>query len=152
MSRFGADTRAIAPRGAQQSALAGLPVAGLRLPPVVIDALDRLGLRRIGDLYALPRAALAARFGKAQAESEEEAVRLRLDQALGLVDEPISRLNARLGRPLPSWRVRLNLPDPIARLEDVEAGLARRLREASSVRRAFQPSSEIELSDTITTL
>ena len=43
--------------------LAELPVAALRLPPALAGDLERLGLRRIADLYPLPRAALARRFG-----------------------------------------------------------------------------------------
>ncbi|MBP2293029.1 Y-family DNA polymerase [Azospirillum rugosum] len=83
-----------------------LPIAALRLPPATIDGLAAVGLRRIGDLHALPRATLAARFGR--------AVLLRLDQALGRLDEPVS---PRL--PVPPHGVRLAFPEPIATAEPI---------------------------------
>ena len=63
-------------------ALLSLPVAALRIGDEAAALLHRLGLRRIGDLAALPRAPLARRLGT--------SVTLRLDQALGCVDEPIT--------------------------------------------------------------
>ncbi len=74
----------VVPPGETAAALAPLPVAGLRLPESVLQDLNRLGLRRIGALYPLPRAPLAPRFG--------ELVARRLDQALGRLEEPISPL------------------------------------------------------------
>ena len=65
-----------------ESVLAGLPVAALRLATDTVDGLRRLGLERIGDLLAIPRAPLARRFGP--------EIALRLDQALGRVFEPIA--------------------------------------------------------------
>ncbi len=47
--------------------------------------LKRLGLRRIGQLYDVPRDSLARRFRSKEAAG---AVLARLDQALGLADEP----------------------------------------------------------------
>jgi protein ImuB len=68
--------------GGAGEALASLPVAALRLSPAAADALARLGLGRIGELCALPRGALTARFGG--------EVTYRLDQALGRAPEPLS--------------------------------------------------------------
>ena len=51
-----------------QAFLAPLPVALLRARPVLVDlpaALERLGVRTLGELAALPPAALADRFGSA---------------------------------------------------------------------------------------
>lgn len=62
--------------------LAALPVATLRLAPDVVEGLRRLGLERVGDLLAQPRAPLALRFGPEPAR--------RLDQALGHLPEPIT--------------------------------------------------------------
>ena len=45
------------------AALAKLPLKGLRLAPVEVEGLERLGFRAIGDLYGIPRGALARRFG-----------------------------------------------------------------------------------------
>jgi protein ImuB len=53
--------RALARFGARD--VHALPVAALDVPPDIHLALQRSGLRRIGDLAAMPRAPLAARFG-----------------------------------------------------------------------------------------
>lgn len=123
VARFGRDPVAIVPRGGARTALADLPVAALRLDSDIATLLMRLGLRRIGDLYAVPRAALAARCGKSVAE--------RLDEALGLAAEPLS--------PLPVARLRWSrssFAEPIETPEAVAAaarallgGLCRRLAE-----------------------
>lgn len=123
MARFGPARTAAVPPEEQRAALAPLPVAALRIPAVAVAGLGRLGLRRIGDLYALPRAGLEARFG---AESLGDVL-TRLDQALGLRPEPISRHNPRIGRPRPPWRARLPLAEPVWRTEDVARGLERLL-------------------------
>jgi protein ImuB len=107
-ARFGAG--GVLPRLGQRDALSGLPVAALRLHPDCVSALTRLGLRRIGDLYPIDRAPLAARFGTALAH--------RLDQALGDLDEPLSPL-----RPPEALSVERRFAVPIGRTEDVEAAL-----------------------------
>ena len=103
LARFAAVDAApsrIAAPGAARAALAPLPVEALRLPPAATLLLGRLGLRRIGQLYAVPRDALAQRFRSAPAgrsgarRREREAalmagtVLARLDQALGLAPDP----------------------------------------------------------------
>ncbi|WP_244439352.1 Y-family DNA polymerase [Azospirillum baldaniorum] len=101
--------------GAKRSPdLSPLPVAALRLPAATVDGLAAVGLRRIGDLHALPRATLAARFGP-------ELLR-RLDQAYGRLDEPLS---PRL--PVPPHSVRLALPEPITTAEAIAEALRRLL-------------------------
>ena len=104
----------IAPPGHLREALAPLPLAALRLDPQAVEALARLGLRRVADIAGLPRAALARRFGP--------AVLRRLDQALGLEPEPITPAAAPL-----HFAVRLTLPDPIGLRADLEAGIDRLL-------------------------
>ncbi|WP_425040593.1 Y-family DNA polymerase [Primorskyibacter sp. S187A] len=104
----------IAPPGQTHSALAALPITGLRLESDTTAALTRLGLRQIGDLVGQPRAALARRFGK--------AVVLRLDQALGAAPEPVSP-----AAPEEVFALRLTLPDPIGLVEDVTAAIDRLL-------------------------
>jgi len=85
LARFARRSPAIAPPGAEESALARLPVEALRLSPAALQLLGRFGLRRIGDLYALPRAGLTRRFrGEAGMQ-----VMQRLDQALGRLPEPL---------------------------------------------------------------
>ncbi len=115
LSHYGAAC-SIVPSEAIRDSIAGLPVAALRLGAAASAGLTRLGLKRVGDLYALPRAPLTARFSG--------EVSLRLDQALGLVEEPISPR-----QPPPRYRVRLAFPDPIGLTDDIEAGLRRLLHD-----------------------
>lgn len=74
----------LAPPGQTSAALAPLPPRGLRIEPHVVERLDQLGVRKIGDLLMLPRAALPARFGS--------QLVLRLQQALGEVYEGVASL------------------------------------------------------------
>jgi protein ImuB len=69
----------------------------------------------VGDLMARPRAPLAARFGS--------GTLLRLDQALGLEDEP---LTPRL--PVAPYSVEQGFPEPLSRDEDLLAVLAHLVR------------------------
>ncbi|PTM96095.1 protein ImuB [Mycoplana dimorpha] len=104
---------------AAQETLAPLPAAALRLPDEVLGPLGRVGLKTVGDLLPLPRAPLARRFGPLPL--------LRLDQALGLEDEPIS---PRLAVPMLSAERRLF--DPVQSEDDIlalAAHLARTLKE-----------------------
>jgi len=107
------DDPVLPPAGAR-SALAALPVAALRLEHGIVETLSRLGLRRIGDLYDLPRAGLAARFG--------DGVQRRIDQALDLIDEPISPR-----RPIAPFVARLAFPEPVSQPEDISGALERLL-------------------------
>ena len=72
----------VAARGREEALLRPLPVAALRLAPDQITRLTEAGLETVADLLDRPRAPLAARHGA--------SLMLRLDQALGRVDEPIS--------------------------------------------------------------
>jgi len=98
----------------QRDALASLPVDGLRLDPPILETFLKLGLRRIGDLYPLPRAPLSRRFG--------DQPLMRLDQALGKVDEPLEPR-----RPPPAFRSRISFAEPIGRPEDIAAATSRLL-------------------------
>ncbi|HEX5453559.1 MAG TPA: DNA polymerase Y family protein [Stellaceae bacterium] len=114
----------------ERSVLAPLPVEALRLDPATVAGLRRVGLRRVGDLYPMPRDALARRFG--------DGVARRLDQALAAVPEPLSPLCE-----TPERRVRLSFAEPIAdpadlarAIERLAADLAARLeREGLGARR-----------------
>lgn len=64
-----------------------LPVAALRLSAETLLLLRRLGLRRIGDLAAIPRLSLMRRFGRAPAWDNPLT---RLDQAMGRLAEPLA--------------------------------------------------------------
>ncbi len=113
LARFGDGRARIVPSGGQRAAIAPLPLAALRLPPAAAEGLERVGLRRVADLFDTPRAPLAARFGPVPAR--------RLAQALGEEPEPLSPRAPAVPR-----RVRLSLPEPVATAEDI-ARLARRL-------------------------
>ena len=55
--------RSIIEPGMQLTSLLALPVTALRLEPVVLERLIKLGLRYIKDLAEMPRSALKRRFG-----------------------------------------------------------------------------------------
>ena len=119
---------AIAPPAATAEALATLPVAALRLAPDTVLLLQRLGLRRIGQLYALPRPALARRFRDAatakvhrqQAASRAAAVLFRLDEVLGTRAEAL----VTLAEP-PVLGVRRAYTEPLISSELLESEVAR---------------------------
>ena len=88
--------------------LAALPTVALRLSPEAVAALRRLGLKRVDDLYRLPRAALARRF---RDTGGLDLVR-RLDQALGAVEEPLVPV-----RPVPRYRAQRVFAEPMAQVD-----------------------------------
>jgi protein ImuB len=96
----------VVPPGGTDAALRSLPLAALRLPSDMLDALAQVGLKRIDDVAARPRAPLAARFG--------ELLVQRIDQALGAADEPIT---PRL--PIPPYVAERRFAEPIALEADV---------------------------------
>ena len=110
------DPITIAPPGKVSAYLATLPPAALRLEPAVAQRLDSLGVRTIGDLLMLPRAALPARFGA--------RLVLRLQQALGEVYEEIS---AHACEQPPA--VRISFETPLADLQTIHAVVAQLLEE-----------------------
>jgi protein ImuB len=110
VARFAGEAVRIVPYCGEAAALAPLPVAALRLVPETAYWLERLGLRRIGELLAVPRAALAPRFGAAVAR--------RLDQALGRAAEPLSPL-----APSPAHAARLAFAEPIGTAEDLDRAM-----------------------------
>jgi protein ImuB len=106
--------------GAEAAAIADLPVAALRIEAETAALLERLGLKRIGQLIGKPRAPLAARFGA--------GLVARLDQALGHRDEVLSPR-----RPAPRLSAERRFAEPVldeASLLDAVASLARRLASA----------------------
>jgi protein ImuB len=96
----------IVSRGETEAAVLPLPIAALRVDPEIVTGLKTAGLICVADLAARPRAPFAARFGK--------GLLIRLDQALGAADEPIT---PRL--PVPAAIAEQRFPDPIAREADV---------------------------------
>ncbi|MGB7263040.1 MAG: DUF6504 family protein [Albidovulum sp.] len=104
----------ISPPGHLRQTLTPLPLAALRIDEETVNGLARLGLRHVGDVLGMPRAALARRFGI-------KLIR-RIDQALGTETEPVSPAHPPL-----HFAVRLTLPDPIGLAEDIMAGIDRLL-------------------------
>ncbi|WP_082511985.1 MULTISPECIES: DNA polymerase Y family protein [unclassified Rhizobium] len=86
--------------------LAPLPVASLRLEEQTVASLQKLGLKQVGDLIMAPRAPLARRFGA--------KLLLRLDQALGRDEEPVSPR-----RPVASLSAERRLIEPVQAEEDI---------------------------------
>ena len=114
LARHGGARRAIAPPGGARQALADLPVEALRIDAEAARLLARFGLRRIADLYALPRSGLARRF---RGEAGLTLVR-RLDQALGVEAEPL-----KTERSPSDYRVWQAFAEPLIVLESVEFAL-----------------------------
>lgn len=100
----------IAAEGQVRARLWPLPVAALRLETDVVEGLARLGVRKIADLAALPRATVGRRFGQGPL--------VRLDQVLGVQSEAITPVAVR-ERPV----AQLTLAEPIGRTEDVMEGV-----------------------------
>jgi len=144
LARYG---EGVGSAGNMLGALGKLPVASLRLDQQSDQALQRLGLRTVGDLASAARAPLARRFGA--------GLLMRLDQALGRQPEQISPLKMP-----PHYGVRMTLPEPIGLVDDVMAGTARLLERLCaslkaqevgarvlrlSLRRVDQESQQVDL-------
>ncbi|WP_246026801.1 Y-family DNA polymerase [Paracoccus luteus] len=82
-----------------------LPIAALRLSSDTLLLLRRLGLRRIGDLAAIPRLPLMRRFGRAPMWDNPLT---RLDQAMGHLAEPVSAPD-----PPPDFVAEARLAEPV---------------------------------------
>jgi len=148
IARYGRDeARVIAP-GGQRAALAALPVAALRVNAATVAMARRLGLVRIGNLVAMPRAGLARRFrgggskgggSKGGGQGDGIALVRRLDQALGIEPEPLVPLD-----PPPRHIVRAVFAEPLLNADQVANSLnhlspllARQLEEAEQGARAL---------------
>ena len=127
LARFGCPQGAawvIAPEALTREAIAPLPVEALRLDAPRVLLLKRLGLRRIGQLYDIPRDSLARRFRSKDAAA---AVLTRLDQALGVANEP--------RRPMqtpPVLSVMRSFAEPLISSEALEAIVAELCAELAS--------------------
>jgi protein ImuB len=89
-----------------------LPIEALRIDAEAAKILRRLGLKTIGSLIAIPRASLARRF---RGERIHENVLTRLDEALGLRDEPLNPLN-----PPSSFMAHRAVMEPLISTEGLE--------------------------------
>jgi protein ImuB len=133
LARFGGAERTLLAGGEEGRALAGLPVAALRLSDEQAALLDRFGLKRIGQLIGQPRAPLAARIGLSLVR--------RLDQALGFEDEPLSPR-----RPAPELSAERRFVEPLGDQAAVLA-VVRSLAEglAGSLERLGSGARHLEL-------
>ncbi len=106
--------------------LAPLPVAALRLPHDTVRLLDRLGLRTVGALAAVPRVGLMRRFaGVAEAVNPL----ILLDRALGRSADPLDA-PAEGARWLARVRMAEPVVDPLPWLEKLAEDLAAQLAKA----------------------
>ncbi|WP_348541460.1 Y-family DNA polymerase [Sulfitobacter albidus] len=104
--------------GAQdlQDMLAPLPVVALRLEAVTVRLLDRLGLKTLGALEAVPRVGLMRRFARADAGQNPLVL---LDRAMGRAADPLQAPGeARI------WLARARSPEPVIDPEPWLTGLA----------------------------
>ena len=85
--------------------MAPLPVRALRLDGATVTLLQRLGLKTVGDLAAVPRISLARRFSRSPLPANPL---LRLDQMLGRLAEPLNSPDDP-----PRFVVQTNLPEAI---------------------------------------
>ena len=115
LARFGAEPLILCPSGREAEAIAPFPLAALRLEEAVLNAAHRLGLERIGELIAMPRAPLQRRFGA--------TLLLRLDQALGRAGEPFDPI---VPEEPPS--VLLRFQEPIAGAEAIAEATSEAVR------------------------
>lgn len=142
LARYATTSRnpvSISPEGETRRSLTRLPVDALGLEAETIKLLRRLGLKDIGQLYGLPRTALALRFRQAGAakpakhgEAAATDVLLRLDKALSVI--------ADIRRPIedpPEAVVRMSFQEPLissAGIETATDKLARMLSENLAAR------------------
>jgi protein ImuB len=116
LARFGRAPLILCPAGGEAEALAAFPIEALRIDPDVAGAARRLGIDRVADLLALPRAPLQPRFGT--------DLLVSLDRALGRSAEPIDPIVPEV----PPCAL-LRFAEPIASAEALEEALCHLLRE-----------------------
>jgi protein ImuB len=115
IARFGQLGSPIVAEGAERTALATLPVEALDLDADTVMTLRRAGLKRIGQLYDVPRASLARRF---RAKDRHARLMERLDASLGLTQTPLSPLS-----PPVEFAVRHSVMEPLKSHDGVLAML-----------------------------
>ena len=131
MARYGKGKRVVA-EGAEVQEIRQLPVSSLRLEPLMVVRLHKLGLRQINDLLTISRTSLRRRFGPELLQ--------RVQQALGETEETITPVY-----PVEPYQERLPCLEPILYLTGIEmalqqllAILCKRLRsEGKGLRTAF---------------
>jgi protein ImuB len=109
IARFGKIKPIIEP-GQQEEALLDLPPSALRLEPLIIERLQKLGFYNIKSFIRLNRSALRSRFG--------QSFITRLDQALGNVEEHLQLLH-----PVQVYAERLPCLEPIKTRTGIEIAI-----------------------------
>ncbi len=104
LARFG-PLRTIATSDTLATVTAPLPARALRLDADTVLLLQRLGLKSVGDIAAVPRLSLARRFAKTQLSHNPLA---RLDQLQGRTAEPVSATQE-----APRFAVQVKLAEPV---------------------------------------
>ncbi len=104
LARFG-PVRSIATPDTLADRTAPLPARSLRLAADTVLLLQRLGLKSVGDIAAVPRLSLTRRFANAALAQNPLA---RLDQLQGRMAEPVSA-----GQDLQHFAVQVRLPEPV---------------------------------------
>ena len=115
IARFGRVNPIIEP-GKQAEALLTLPPAALRLEPVILERLQKLGFYKISSFMGIGRSVLRRRFG--------EGFLLRLNQALGNEDEPLELLT-----PVEPYSERLPCLEPIRTATGIEIAIQNLLEQ-----------------------
>jgi protein ImuB len=118
MARFGVKPLIVAP-GNQTNALLNLPPAALRIEALVIERLEKLGLRQIHSFINMPRTALRRRFGMELLN--------QLDKATGVAEEVLIPVH-----PVELWQERLPCMEPILTATGIEIALTRLLETICS--------------------
>ncbi|HZS51367.1 MAG TPA: hypothetical protein VFA54_10930 [Bryobacterales bacterium] len=106
----------VIPKGLEASVLASLPVEVLSPPPEILETLESWGIRRFGELAALPETGVAARLGA-------EGVRLH-KLARGVGERALAP-----AIPAETLEAGIELEHPVALLEPLSFLLARLLDE-----------------------
>lgn len=113
LARWGGRKR-IATDADVREILSPLPVESLRITEAALKQAKRFGLKRIGDLYPMPRAGLARRFR----DGSGVGLVKRLDQALGATNEALIPTRAP-----PRYRGWEAYADPLTDTAGIEARL-----------------------------
>jgi protein ImuB len=106
LAHFG-NADAVIPCNEHINALLPLPPAALRLDLISLERLRKLGFYSVKSFIHIKRSALRRRFGN--------DFLLRIDQALGTVDEPLQVLH-----PIEAYHERLPSLEPIRTVEGIE--------------------------------
>ncbi|HMV09320.1 MAG TPA: DNA polymerase Y family protein [Cyclobacteriaceae bacterium] len=109
VARFGKQSHVV-PEDMHFNALLPLPPQALRVEPVVVDRLHKLGLRQVKQFINMPRASLRRRFG--------QHFMMRLNQAIGLDIEVLEPIE-----PIEPYQERLPCMEPISTLTGIEIAL-----------------------------